>query len=124
MVIERLRKPEQHLQEAVHIRRCKKVEPASDMADALARIVDDDCEVVAGWYIFTHDYHITPALWLRPDLADSATIEPELGEGKRRIARHFPRQSKCPFHIEAQRVRLAALNPPRPLLLKVGGTTA
>src|SRR5690606_10569002 len=93
------------------------------MADALARVVDDDCEVVTRWYVLTHDYHITPALWLRPDLADSATIKPELGEGERRIAGHFPRQSKRPFHIEAQRVGLAAIDPPGPLLLKTGAAT-
>jgi hypothetical protein len=99
MVIERLRKPKQHLQKAMHVRRRNEIEPARNMADALARVVDDDCEVVAGWYILSHDNDVAPAFRLGADLAERAAIRPELGEGESSIASHFPRQSDCPFHI-------------------------
>ncbi len=111
MTIRRLRQPEQHLQQAMHAGCLEQIAAARDVGDALARIVDDDREVIAGRYILAQDHRVTPQLRLRRKALRLAVVV-EFGERQRRPAEALPRHRQRPFHVDAQGETLAALQAP------------
>lgn len=83
MVIGGRRQSEQHLQNTMHVRRREQIEPANNVRDTLAGIVDDDSEMVACRNVLAHDDNVTPALRPRGNTAGRVTVGSKLHERQR-----------------------------------------
>ncbi len=106
VMIERCRQAEQGLQQPVEVGSRLEIPAARNVADALAGIVRDNRQVIAGRHVLAHDDGIAPAFRSRRDgLMGTMTIKRRIRD--RRIPAHLPRGCQRAVQIEPQRKRLA-----------------